>query len=61
LKHYSDDMMTLILKEKNSWALWRIYKLLHHTDPDEETVEVYEREKNKYYYWDKKYIAKNHY
>jgi hypothetical protein len=21
LKHYSDDMMTLILKEKNSWAL----------------------------------------
>jgi hypothetical protein len=50
LKHYSDDMMTLILKEKNSWALGRIYKLLHHTDPDEETIDVYEREKNKYYY-----------
>lgn len=61
LKHYSDDMMKLILSERNSWALWRIYKLLHHTDPDEETIDVYEREKNKYYYWDKKYIAKNHY
>lgn len=58
---YSDDMMKLILSERNSWALWRIYMLLHHTDPDKETIDVYEREKNKYYYWDKKYIAKHHY
>lgn len=58
---YSDDMMKLILTERNSWALWRIYMLLHHGDPDKETIDVYEREKNKYYYWDKKYIAKNHY
>ncbi len=57
----ADDMMKLILSERNSWALWRIYMLLHHTDPDKKTVDVYEREKNKYYYWDKKYIAKNHY
>jgi hypothetical protein len=55
------EFMKLIFTESNSWALWRIYKVLHHTDPDVKTKKVFEDVKNQYFYWNKKLIAQNHY
>lgn len=55
------EFMKLIFTETNSWALWRIYKVLHHTDPDLKTKKVFEDVKNQYFYWNKKLIAQNHY
>lgn len=50
-----------VLKNNNEWSLWKIYKALHHTSPTSSTLRVFRETINSYYYWDKKYIAKNHY
>lgn len=56
-----DEFMKLILMESNTWALWKIYKVLHHTNPDKATKEVFTKVKNNYFYWEWKLLAKNHY
>lgn len=59
--NWVDEFMKLILKESNVWALWKIYKVLHHTNPDKATKEVFTKVKNNYFYWEWKLLAKNHY
>ncbi len=59
--NWVDEFMKLILKEWNTWALWKIYKVLHHTNPDKATKEVFTKVKNNYFYWEWKLLAKNHY
>lgn len=56
-----DEFMELVLKEWNTWALKKIYYVLHHTKPDDNTKKVFERIKNQNFYWNTEIIAKNHY
>lgn len=55
------EYMKLILTESNTWALAKVYNVLHHTNPDKKTKSVFKNVKNWYFYSNNKFIAKNHY